>query len=59
MLTQEEALELQLLHDELPVVSSAAVECLSGPLTRAALDQYRALEARVREIIDRIKAIIG
>jgi hypothetical protein len=58
MLSQEEALELQQLHDELPVVSSAAVECLSGPLTQAALDEYRQLEGRVREIIGRIKAII-
>ena len=59
MLNKAESLELQRLQDELPEVSTAAVKCLSGPLTTVALRQYRELEARIKAIIARIKAIAG
>jgi hypothetical protein len=61
-ITPEETAELQRLYAELPKVAEAAVEALniviSAP-TAVARQQHSDRAARVNEITDRIRAILG
>jgi hypothetical protein len=62
VITPAEARELRRLYAELPNAAAAAREALkpgSGPLTGDALQRFREIDARVVEIIDRIKAILS
>jgi hypothetical protein len=61
-MTPDQAVELRALYDELPDASAAAAEALgsTGAVpTGMALQRFRELDARVMEIVDRIKQILG
>ena len=61
-LTPEETAELQRLYAELPKAAEAAVEALNTVVaapTDADRQRYSERAARVNEITDRIRAIVG
>jgi len=62
VITPEVAAELQPLYDELPTAAEAAAEALriaAATPTSLALLKFRQRAARVDQIIDRIRAILG
>jgi hypothetical protein len=61
-ITPEQAAELQQLYAELPKVAEAAVKALNivvAAPTDVARQQHSEQAARVNEITDRIRAILG
>jgi hypothetical protein len=60
--TPEDAAELLLLYDQLPDAAEAAAEALrfaAGTPVGTSFQRFRKRAARVEEIADRIKAILG